>query len=186
VTSVTRDDLPDGGAAHFRDTVRVIRAVADCAIEVLTPDFQGDEDAISTVVNSKPTIYNHNIETAPRLYPIVRPGASFERSLRLLSCVKRLAPDVSTKSGLMLGLGETEDEAMRAMEDLRSVECDILTLGQYLQPSARHLPVARFVPPEEFAAYQRRGEAMGFAAVAAGPFVRSSYNAAEVFRLRTK
>ena len=186
ITSVTRDDLPDGGAAHFRAVVAAIRAVSEGTIEVLTPDFKGDHKAIETVVNARPTIYNHNLETVPRLYSIVRPDACYERSLDLLRCVKQIAPDMYTKSGLMLGLGETEGEVIRTMEALRSVQCDILTIGQYLRPSPKHLPVRRYVPPREFDAYQRRGGAMGFKAVSSGPFVRSSYNAAELFHLRTE
>lgn len=180
LTSVTRDDLPDGGAAHFAATVRaVLRALPEATVETLIPDFGGDLAAVRAVVESGVTVLNHNLETVPRLYPIVRPGADYDRSLRVLAEARRAATLVLTKSGLMLGLGESREELLAVLEDLRSVGCDIVTLGQYLQPSARHLPVTRYVPPEEFDDLRDAGLAMGFAFVASGPFVRSSYRAHE-------
>jgi lipoic acid synthetase len=182
VTSVDRDDLPDQGAEHFAETIRSIRARMPAAvIEVLTPDFRGDEDLIDVVADAEPSIFNHNLETVPRLYPRVRPGAGYERSLRLLARVKERRPEQFTKSGLMLGLGEEHAELDRVLEDLRAHGVDILTLGQYLRPSLAQLPVERFVPPEEFDGWTVRGKALGFLSVASGPFVRSSYNAAEVY-----
>jgi len=183
VTSVDRDDLPDQGAGHFAETIRAIRAaMPDAVIEVLTPDFRGESRLIDVVTDAHPTIFNHNLETVPRLYRRVRPGAGYERSLRLLSRVKERRPAQFTKSGLMLGLGEQADELDRVLEDLREHGVDILTLGQYLRPSLAQLPVERFVPPEEFDAWGRRGRELGFLSVASGPFVRSSYNAAEVYQ----
>ncbi len=182
ITSVTRDDLPDGGAAHFVAVIREIRSRCDCLVEVLTPDFQGREDDIDQVALARPDIYNHNIEAVERLCPTIRPQADYRRSLRVLERVRRVAPDVATKSGLMVGLGETRDEVLQCLRDLRAVGCDILTIGQYLAPSPEHAPVARYWPPEEFEDLEREAKAMGFRAVAAGPFVRSSYCAEEVFR----
>ncbi len=150
------------------------------AVEVLVSDFGGDQDAVDTVADARPDVFNHNLETVPRLYAEVRPGASYERSLGVLERAKTRAPQMPTKSGLMLGLGETHDEVVAVMRDLRAVGCDLLTLGQYLRPSAAHLPVAEFVVPEEFAAFAREGRRMGFAGVASAPFVRSSYHAAEL------
>ena len=180
VTSVTRDDLPDGGAALFADTIRRIRAaVPACQIEVLIPDFQGDAAALATVVDAHPDVLNHNIETVARLYTLVRPQADYHRSLDLLRRVKTLDAAQTTKSGLMLGLGETEEEILGALRDLRAVACDIVTLGQYLRPSAGHLPVLRYYPPDEFARFAALGAEMGFRHVESAPLVRSSYHARE-------
>jgi lipoic acid synthetase len=181
ITSVTRDDLPDGGASHFADTIRAVRtACPEAVIEVLTPDFQGQAEAVETVIAAGCDIFNHNVETVPRLYALARPEAQYIRSLRVLAEARRLMDAAGrgfTKSGLMVGLGESHDELMAVMDDLRGVRCDILTVGQYLQPSAAQLPVARYVTPEEFTAYQQDAAERGFAAVAAGPWVRSSYQA---------
>jgi lipoic acid synthetase len=181
VTSVTRDDLPDGGAGQFARVVRQAHEQLGARVEVLTPDFGGREESVATVVASGPDVYNHNLETVPRLYGEVRPGASYDRSLRVLEEVKQLAPGMVTKSGLMLGLGEEGREVRAAFADVRAVGCDALTLGQYLAPSAEHLPVARFVPPGEFADWAKEARELGFRGVAAGPFVRSSHGAAELF-----
>lgn len=183
ITSVTRDDLPDGGARHFAETIRAIREkTPDAKVEVLIPDFQGSFSALKTVIDAQPPVLNHNIETVPRLYPSVRPGAIYERSLRLLMRVKDLDPSIPTKSGLMLGLGETPEEVHQTLLDLLHVGCSILTLGQYLQPSREHLAVERFIPPEEFDRWRERALQMGFVEVASGPFVRSSYHAKELFQ----
>lgn len=180
VTSVTRDDLPDGGASHFAAAVLTLRRRLPAAtVEVLTPDFQGEVIAIDTVVDSRPDIYNHNLETVPRLYPFVRPGAGYRRSLNLLARVKERAPGIYTKSGLMVGLGEDFHEVAAVLKDLRSAGCDVVTVGQYLQPSPRHLPVARYVPPEDFAAFRELALELGFRCAEVGPFVRSSYRAKE-------
>ncbi len=182
ITSVTRDDLPDGGAAQFARTVTLLREnVADIMVEVLVPDFLGSEEAVRMVVESGPQVINHNVETVPRLYAEVRPGADYTRSLELLYTVKKLAPATVTKSGLMLGLGESREEVIEVMNDLREADCDLLTIGQYLQPSTQHHPVVRFIPPEEFAEYENTGREMGFAEVASSPLVRSSYRAAELY-----
>jgi lipoyl synthase len=182
VTSVTRDDLPDGGAAQFAGTVRALRQEnPGMVIEVLIPDFQGSPEALQTVVDSGPDILNHNMETVPRLYAEVRPQADYGRSLRVLERARKMDRGRVTKSGLMLGLGEERDEIMRVMADLRKVSCDLLTLGQYLQPSGKHHPVVRFVPPEEFESLRKEGEDLGFKAVVSAPLVRSSFHAAEVF-----
>lgn len=178
VTSVNRDDLPDGGAAHFAATVRALKQCnTNCTIEVLTPDFRGDEEAVATVALSPIEIYNHNTETVPRLYKRVRPGARYERSLRVLQKAKEVRPEVKTKTGLMLGLGETYGELLSVFGDLRAVDCEILTLGQYLQPSKDQLPVERYVHPDEFAALRQEALKLGFRHVEAGPLVRSSYHA---------
>jgi len=183
VTSVTRDDLQDGGAAHFAETVRALRRITpEITVEILIPDFQGSAEALRTVLESAPHILNHNLETVPRLYPEVRPQADYGRSLLLLKRAKEAKPGEVTKSGLMLGLGEEREEILRVMADLRGVSCDLLTLGQYLQPSGKHHPVVRFVPPEEFEDYRQAGEKMGFQAVFAAPLVRSSFHAAEIFQ----
>lgn len=180
ITSVTRDDLEDGGADHFAQTIQQIRLhTPNCRVEVLIPDLQGNREALKIIVHACPDVLNHNIETVVRLYPVVRPQANYRRSLNLLRHVKELAGGLITKSGFMVGLGETVDEVKQMMRDLRAVDCDLLTIGQYLQPSLRHLPVQRYVPPEEFHPLQKLGEDMGFQHVEAGPLVRSSYHAAE-------
>ena len=180
ITSVTRDDLPDGGADHFYRCVLAVRQRTGAAVEVLTPDFLGDVAAIDRVIDARPEVYNHNLETVPRLYRKVRGQADYRRSLDLLLRVKRRAPEMVTKSGLMLGIGETIDELFDVLADLRDVGCDVLTLGQYLAPTLKHIPVARFVPPAEFDAIAARARAFGFRQVVAGPFVRSSYHADEM------
>ncbi|HLF78429.1 MAG TPA: lipoyl synthase [Dehalococcoidia bacterium] len=180
ITSVNRDDLPDGGAGVFAACIRAIRhRLPDCRVEVLTPDFQGNWQALRTVVEAGPAVYNHNIETVPRLYRRVRPKASYPQSLDLLRRVKSFDPSMPTKSGLMAGLGETVEELAQAMYDLREHGCDLLTLGQYLRPDKRHLPVVRYLHPDEFAELKATGLRLGFRHVEAGPFVRSSYHAAE-------
>ena len=180
VTSVNRDDQPDGGASIFARTIAEIRKrVPGCKVEVLIPDFRGDWKALETVVAARPDVLNHNTETVPRLYHHVRKGAVYGRSLELLRCAKSLAPEMPTKTGLMLGLGEEHEEVLAAMQDLAAQGTDILTLGQYLQPTREHLPVIRFVHPDEFAEYKILGEQMGFAHVESGPLVRSSYHAFE-------
>ncbi len=181
VTMVTRDDLADGAAAHVAATIAAIRAaVPGTAIEVLVSDFGGDTDAVDVVADAAPDVFNHNVETVPRLYPVVRPSADYRRSLGVLHHVKQRIPAMVTKSGLMLGLGEESDEVLAVMADLRDAGCDLLTLGQYLRPSAAHLPVAAFIEPEEFTRYAREARRMGFSGVAAAPFVRSSYHAQEL------
>jgi lipoic acid synthetase len=180
ITSVTRDDLPDGGADHFHRCILAVRERTGATVEVLTPDFLGDEAAIDRVLAAQPEVYNHNMETVPRLYRKVRGRAEYQRSLDLLARVKRLAPNIATKSGLMLGLGETHEELLEVLADLRSVHCDNLTLGQYLAPTLKHIPVARYLPPAEFDMLGRLARALGFAKVASGPFVRSSYHADEM------
>ncbi len=183
VTSVTRDDLPDGGAAHFAATIREIRArIPRAGIEVLIPDLAGDRAALAAVLAARPDVLNHNIETVPRLYPRVRPLADYRRSLELLRRARDFDAAPATKSGLMLGLGEQAEEVRRTLEDLRRVDCRILTLGQYLQPSPRHLEVAAYVTPEEFERWRREALDLGFDEVASGPFVRSSYHAGERFK----
>ncbi len=180
VTSVNRDDQPDGGAAIFARTIAEIRGrVPDCKVEVLIPDFRVDWQALETVVGARPDVLNHNTETVPRLYRDVRKGAIYERSLELLRRAKSLAPEMPTKTGLMLGLGEAREEVLAAMQDLAAQGTNILTLGQYLQPTREHLPIVRFVHPDEFAEYKKLGEQMGFAHVESGPLVRSSYHAFE-------
>ena len=180
ITSVTRDDLPDGGADHFRRCVLAVRERTGAAVEVLTPDFLGDLAAVDVVLSAAPEVYNHNMETVPRLYKKVRGRAGYQRSLDLLAHVKRRSPNTVTKSGLMLGLGETVEELLDVLADLRAVECDTLTLGQYLAPTLKHVPVARYVPPEEFDSLAALARTMGFHKVVAGPFVRSSYHADEM------
>jgi lipoic acid synthetase len=180
VTSVNRDDQPDGGAEIFARTIGEIRRrVPACKVEVLIPDFRGVWTALETVIAARPDVLNHNIETVPRLYRQVRKGAIYERSLELLRRAKELAPGMPTKTGMMLGLGEETSEVLAAMQDLATQGTDILTLGQYLQPTREHLPVVRFVHPQEFAEYKRAGEHMGFRHVESGPLVRSSYHAFE-------
>jgi len=182
ITSVNRDDLEDGGAAIFADSIRALRArVPGCKVEVLIPDFRGNWEALATVVRARPDVLNHNTETVPRLYRQVRRGAVYERSLELFVRAKQLSRSFGTtlpvKSGIMLGLGETREEILAVLGDLRAHQVDILTVGQYLQPTTQHLPVVRYYPPEEFAEIKRAGEAMGFRHVEAGPLVRSSYHA---------
>jgi lipoic acid synthetase len=177
VTSVNRDDLPDGGAGHFAETIRAIRAALPAAtIEVLTPDFLGDLDAVTTVLEARPDVFNHNVETVPRLYPRVRPQARYERSLAVLEFAARNGGTL-VKSGLMVGLGERCAEVEEVLRDLRRCGVSIVTIGQYLQPTRRNLPVAEYVPPERFEAYRETGLRLGFRAVFSGPFVRSSYMA---------
>ncbi len=180
ITSVTRDDLPDGGADHFYNCVLAVRERTGAAVEVLTPDFMGNTDAIDRVLESSPDVFNHNTETVPRLYHRVRRNADYQRTLDLLARVKTRRPEIPSKSGLMLGLGETVQEVLEVCADLRSVGCEMITIGQYLQPSAEHLPVERFVPPEEFDEIGELVRQLGFGMVASGPFVRSSYHAGEM------
>jgi lipoic acid synthetase len=181
VTSVTRDDLPDGGAGHFVATVQAVRELMPAAtIEILTPDFGGSLEAVDTAAAARPDVYNHNLETVPRLYPGVRPGADYLRSLDLLARVKEKHPGITTKSGLMVGLGETPGEIFCVMADLRQAGCELLTIGQYLQPGPQQLPVHEYIVPEQYQVYRSRGLDLGFREVAAGPFVRSSYRAHEM------
>lgn len=178
ITSVTRDDLTDGGAIQFVRCIEEIKKIkSNIVVEILTPDFKMNKDAISSIVDAGPDIFNHNIETTPRLYSEVRPEAIYQRSLDLLEYVKSLDSNIYTKSGIMLGLGELETEVIQVMKDLRRVGCDILTIGQYLQPSKGHLPVMEYIKPEEFEEYKWIGEGLGFKYVASGPLVRSSYQA---------
>jgi lipoic acid synthetase len=182
ITSVTRDDLPDGGASFFSETIQEIRnRVPGALIEILIPDFQGSADALQTVMKARPHVLNHNIETVPRLYPSVRPEAVYHRSLELLARAKAYDPGIPAKSGLMLGLGELAEEIKRTFQDLLDAGCCMLTLGQYLQPTKEHLPVERFVNPEEFDRWKEIALRMGFLEVASGPFVRSSYHAKELY-----
>ncbi|MBE3579464.1 MAG: lipoyl synthase [Caldanaerobacter subterraneus] len=177
VTSVTRDDLPDGGASHFAKTIYELKKLPGVTVEVLVPDFMGNEEAIRTVVEAKPDVINHNVETVPRLYSRVRPKADYIRSLNLLKKVKELDPLILTKSGIMVGLGETEEEVVEVMKDLRDIDCDMMTIGQYLRPSHKHIEVAEYVTPEQFKRYEEMGYKLGFKHVASGPLVRSSYHA---------
>jgi lipoic acid synthetase len=178
ITSVDRDDLPDGGAKHFAQVIQAIRAAAPgCTIEILTPDFLRKDGAIEIVVAAKPDVFNHNLETVPRLYPSVRPGARYYVSLRLLQRVKELDPSLFTKSGLMVGLGESREEVAQVMDDLRAADVDFLTIGQYLQPTPKHHVIDRFWTPEEFAALAATARAKGFLLVSATPLTRSSYHA---------
>ncbi len=180
ITSVDRDDLPDGGAFIFAQCIRQIRKrIPSCKVEVLIPDFQGDVDALAKVMDARPDTLNHNIETVRRVFGRVRPKGDYDMSLELLSNAKRLDGDAVTKSGMMVGLGETWDEIIETMRDLRSVDCDLLTIGQYLRPSSKHVPLARWYTPGEFDELRREGEALGFRHVASGPLVRSSYHADE-------
>jgi lipoyl synthase len=180
ITSVDRDDLPDFGAFIFAETIRQIhQQLPTCSVEVLVPDFQGSEDSIRTVLEASPEIYNHNTETVPRLYKRARPGGRYERVMNIFRFVKRTAPGIPTKTGIILGLGETIEEVIAVMRDLRQVDVDILTLGQYLRPSNDHLPLDRYYAPEEFRQLKDEGMAMGFRHVESGPLVRSSYHAWE-------
>jgi lipoyl synthase len=182
VTSVTRDDLRDGGASHFASVIRAIRAQnPGVKIEVLIPDLKGDRAGLAIILRERSDVLNHNVETVPRLYPQVRPQADYRRSLELLKSAKEAEPSILTKSGLMLGLGETHEEVLNLLADLREVGCDFLTIGQYLQPRSDRLPVVRYVPPEEFEDYRRIAQDMGFRGVASGPFVRSSFHASQMF-----
>lgn len=181
VTSVTRDDLSDGGAAHFAAVVAALReALPGATVEILVPDFQGDAAALAAVARAAPDVLGHNVETVPRLYPRVRPGADYGRSVDLLGRAKALAPEVLTKSGLMVGLGETQQEVENVMRDLRAASVDILTIGQYLRPTREHAPVTEYLEPEIFAHYARRARALGFREAACAPLVRSSYHAGDL------
>ena len=182
ITSVTRDDLPDGGAGQFAGTIAAVRRrIPGIMVEVLIPDFQGDPDALEKVISAAPDVLNHNLETVPRLYATVRPQAVYERSVLLLANAKKRRPEIQTKSGLMLGLGETSTEVRQTLSDLLQAGCRLLTLGQYLQPTRAHLPVARYIPPAEFDRWKETALEMGFDQVASGPFVRSSYHAKALF-----
>ncbi|HET8909933.1 MAG TPA: lipoyl synthase [Ktedonobacteraceae bacterium] len=180
VTSVNRDELKDGGASVFASTIRWIRRLnPECRVEVLTPDFKGNLDALRVVIEARPNVFNHNVETIPRLYKRVRPQAIYQRSLDVLKAAKEINPEIRTKSGFMLGLGESYDEVLEVMRDMHAHNVDILTIGQYLRPSFDHLPIQRYVPLEEFASLKAEGKKMGFRHVESGPFVRSSYHAHE-------
>jgi lipoic acid synthetase len=183
LTSVTRDDLPDGGAAQFASTIKSIQEIGnEITVEVLVPDFQGSARALATVVTAEPAVLNHNVETVPRLYSAVRPQADYERSLQLLAGVKRLNPGTVSKSGFMVGLGEKREEVGNLMRDLRKVGCDLLTIGQYLRPSKDHHPVVEYIPPDIFQTYEVEARSLGFLGVASGPYVRSSYQAESLYR----
>jgi len=182
ITSVTRDDLPDGGASHYAEVIRAIRARdPEVKVEVLIPDFEGNHDSLATVLKERPDVLNHNVETVPRLYHEVRPQADYSRSLRLLKRSKEHSSQILTKSGFMLGLGEDRSEVLNLLEGLKEAGCDLLTIGQYLQPRSDRLPVLRYVTPEEFEEWRKIGEEMGFQSVASGPFVRSSFHASQMF-----
>lgn len=181
VTSVTRDDLPDGGAGQFAATIAALRErLPEAQVEVLVPDFRGSVEAVGTVLAARPHLFGHNVETVPRLYPQVRPQADYSRSLEVLRAARRLAPEVMTKSGLMVGLGESENEVVAVLRDLREAGASAVTIGQYLQPSRAQLPVVEYVPPPVFARYRRAARELGFPHVLSGPLVRSSYHAAEL------
>lgn len=183
ITSVTRDDLEDGGAAQFESVTRAIHIHRpECKVELLVPDLQGNHSALNTILAANPEVFGHNLETVPRLYPQARAGADYQRSLNLLAAAAEIAPEIPTKSGLMLGMGERTEEILSVMQDLRQAGCSMLTLGQYLQPTRDHLPVARYVEPSEFASLRDAGRQLGFSHVEAGPLVRSSYHAAEQFK----
>jgi lipoic acid synthetase len=182
ITSVTRDDLPDGGAGQFAKVVQVVRDNNNAIkIEVLTPDFKGNREALKTVLNARPDVFNHNVETVPRLYPEVRPLADYQTSVNILKTAKDLYPGIKTKSGIMLGLGENEPEVLSVMKDLRDAGCDFLTVGQYLQPRRNNIPVVEYVIPDMFEKYRLKGLGMGFSAVASSPLTRSSMDAGEMF-----
>lgn len=186
ITSVTRDDLPDGGASFFVRTVKEIRRkVPDALVELLIPDLQGDKDALKSITEIRPDVLNHNIETVPRLYTTVRPGAIYQRSIDLLKQIITFDSTIITKSGLMLGLGERHEEIINVLKDLIDAGCRLVTIGQYLQPTKSHLPVERYIPPKEFDNWRKIALEMGFSEVAAGPFVRSSYNAKNLYRTIT-
>jgi len=183
ITSVTRDDLPDGGAAHFAATIRAVQTVMPhCTIEVLTPDFQGDEDALQTVLDARPNIMNHNLETVPVLYDTIRPQANYQQSLDFLTNSKRFAPSIPTKSGIMVGLGETDEQIMPVLDDLAAIDCDIVTIGQYMQPTRQHPRVKRYVKPEVFDWYAEEGRKRGIKHMFSAPLVRSSYNAEQFIK----
>lgn len=187
ITSVTRDDLPDGGAGHFAATINAVhRELPGARIEVLIPDFKGSREALKTIIEAGVDVLNHNIETVPRLYPTVRPQADYRQSLDLLMHARELNPRQATKSGLMLGLGESAAEVEDVLSELVAIECDFLTLGQYLQPTSEHLPVQRYVEPGEFERWRQKALRMGFKGVASGPFVRSSYHAGDLYELTNK
>jgi lipoic acid synthetase len=182
ITSVDRDDLPDGGANHFAECIEAIRKAApNTTIEILTPDFMHKEGALEIVVAAKPDVFNHNIETVPSLYQKIRPGARYFHSLNLLHTVKKLDPEIFTKSGVMVGLGEEKSEIIQVMDDFRSADVDFMTIGQYLQPTPKHAPVMRFVTPGEFTFYERMGRAKGFLNISSSPLTRSSYHAGDEF-----
>lgn len=182
ITSVDRDDLEDGGAAHFVKTISELRRLCpDTTVEILTPDFKGKQGAVDEVAKARPDVFNHNLETVPALYTSIRPGARYYTSLRLLDRVKEVDPSIFTKSGIMVGLGETKDQVAQVMDDLRAANVDFLTIGQYLQPTPKHAPVLEFVTPDEFAAYEKMARAKGFLMVSATPLTRSSYHAGEDF-----
>lgn len=181
LTSVNRDDLPDQGSNHFARTIAALKElIPDVSVEVLTPDFQGREECIATVLAANPVVFNHNIETVPRLYRRVRPGSKYDRSLKVLEMAKKLRPDIPTKSGIMLGLGETREEIFEVLKDMRAIDVDFLTMGQYLRPSREQLPVKRYVTPEEFDELGAEAWKLGFKMVHSGPLVRSSYHAEEL------
>ncbi|QJB58222.1 lipoyl synthase [Pseudodesulfovibrio sp. zrk46] len=180
ITSVTRDDIPDGGAAHFAATINAVReAMPECTIEVLIPDFQGDEDTLKVVLDARPNILNHNLETVPDLYDTIRPQADYRQSLELLARAKKYAPEIPTKSGIMVGLGETDEQIMPVLDDLAAIDCDIVTIGQYMQPTRQHPLVKRYVEPEVFETYAEEGKKRGIKNMFSAPLVRSSYNAAQ-------
>lgn len=182
ITSVTRDDLADGGATHFAEVINEIRKIGkDVRIEILIPDLKGSEKSLKTVLKTMPEVLNHNIETVPRLYELVRPEAEYHRSLEILKMSKAIDPEIKTKSGIMLGLGETREEVIQVFRDLRENSCDLLTIGQYLRPSEEHYPMSEYITPEEFEWYRQKAEEMGFEGVASGPLVRSSYKAWQLY-----
>lgn len=187
ITSVTRDDLEDGGAEHFARTIEAIRRISrDTTIEVLIPDLKGNRNALNIVLDAEPDVLNHNVETVPRLYAKARPEADYSRSLRVLKLAKKINPDIITKTGIMVGLGEKKEEVVSLMSDVRAIDCDIITIGQYMQPTAKHLPVYEYVSQEMFDEYSRIGDEMGFSYVASGPLVRSSYRAEEALNFGQK
>lgn len=182
ITSVTRDDLADGGASHFAEVIREVRKTdKDVKIEVLIPDLKGSEESLKIVLEAKPEVLNHNVETIPRLYENVRPEAEYNRSLKILKMSKEIDPEIKTKTGIMLGLGESREEVVQVFKDLRENSCDLLTIGQYLRPSKAHYPMHEYITPEEFEWYKQKAEEMGFEGVASGPLVRSSYKAGEIY-----
>ncbi|MCJ7458421.1 MAG: lipoyl synthase [candidate division Zixibacteria bacterium] len=187
ITSVTRDDLKDGGASHFARVIKILReSNPGCKVEVLIPDFKGDFESLKIVLKEKPFVLNHNLETIKRFYPIVRKGANYQRSLNLLKKSKGYDSSILTKSGIIIGIGEEHEEIIELMQDLKDIKCDLLTIGQYLSPSDKHLPVAKYYPPEDFEKLKKIGEGMGFMKVESGPLVRSSYHAGKtVYRLKS-